>query len=181
MVILLLELHFECRAFTSNRVFLHFNIYLSTRSEYFFHLCFLIKSQIPSKLKVSSHSPVPEEEGCEKENRDGLQPLRNWNSLFCPLIELQYVGSLHCISHLCVCLTLFQLHIKKAICSKKKRVQPTHHAPISSTSFLRPASRHATAHRLINFPLWFNHRVKVALQSFTTETIFKKETESYDS
>lgn len=72
------------------------------------------------------------------------------------------MSSLHCISPLCVsvCLTLFQLHIKKAICSKKGR--PTHPAlPISSTSFLCPASTHGTAHRLINFPLWFNHQVKL--------------------
>lgn len=56
-----------------------------------------------------------------------VEPLRNWNS-FWPLIELRYVSSLHCISPLCisVCLTLFQLHIKKAICSKKASQHTMH-------------------------------------------------------
>lgn len=73
---------------------------------------------------------------CASAELGWAQPLRNWNS-FWPLIELRYVSSLHCISPLCVsvCLTLFQLYIKKAICSKK-------------------ASQHTMCSRLIHkFPL----------------------------
>lgn len=102
------------------------------------------------------------------------------------------MSSLHCINPLCFFLSnsLSAPHQKGHLqYKKKKRPANTPCAPISSTSFLCPASRHGAAHRLINFPLWFHHQVKLKWHnkvlfcnrtSFTTETTWKSESPSCD-
>lgn len=101
------------------------------------------------------------------QNQDGPKPLRNWNS-FWPLIELHYVISLYYIRPLCVsvCLTLFQLHIKKAICSKKASQHTMcshliHKFPLPSIQ-----TRHCPPSHQFSSLISSLTETKVALQSF---------------
>lgn len=95
------------------------------------------------------------------------QPLRNWNS-FWPLIELHYVITLYCISLLSVsvCLTLFQLHIKKAICSKKASQHTMRSLLIHKFPLPSIQTRHCPPSHQFSSLISSPSETKMALQSF---------------